>query len=381
MKILVVSHEFPPIGGGGANACFFLTREFARQGHQVSVITAKYMQQKEEEVTQENVRVYRVNCIRKNKEKSNFVEMFTFLCNAWIQADKLCRNECFDICLTFFGIPSGPISLHLKKKYNLPYIVRFGGGDIPGAQKRFKYVYKLLAPEVRRIWREASGLIANSEGLKARAQYFSNEYEIQVIENGVDNQFFQPDDSETQTDEIKILFVSRLIEGKGLQYLIPQMELIAQDVLEGCGKKVQLVIVGDGPYRKQLENIVQETHANQYVSFEGRKNKEEVRNYYKEADIFVLPSLSEGMPNVVLEAMSSGLPIVMTPCEGSKELVENNGIISSLENLSDNLINMCIDENMRRTMGLASLKRVEERFQWNGIAERYLSLLEEKARK
>ena len=381
MKILVVSHEFPPIGGGGANACFFLTREFVKQGHEVTVLTAKYMDQAEEEITDEQVRIYRVKCLRKNKEKSNFPEMFTFLFNAWFKAEKLQAENKYDICLTFFGIPSGPIALHLKNKYGLPYIVRFGGGDIPGAQKRFKYVYKVLAPTIRKIWREAGGLIANSEGLKLRAQNFDDNYTIDVIENGVDNQFFIPDSEKTETDTIKILFVSRLIEGKGLQYLIPQMELIAHNVFERCSKKVQLVIVGDGPYRKQLEEITADTHAEQYVSFEGRKNKEEVRNYYREANIFVLPSLSEGMPNVVLEAMASGLPIVMTPCEGSKELVEGNGIISSLEELSDNITKLCIDENLRKTMGLESVKRVKQRFQWESIARRYLLLLREKARK
>jgi glycosyltransferase involved in cell wall biosynthesis len=111
------------------------------------------------------------------------------------------------------------------------------------------------------------------------------------------------------------------------------------------------------------------------VNFEGRKNKDEVKLYYQDADIFVLPSLSEGMPNVVLEAMASGLPIIMTPCEGSKELVTDNGIITSLDDLKDNIIKLCSDKYMRIEMGHKSLERVKTNFQWESIAGRYMEVL------
>ncbi len=93
------------------------------------------------------------------------------------------------------------------------------------------------------------------------------------------------------------------------------------------------------------------------------------------ADLFVLPSLSEGMPNVVLEAMASGLAIVMTPCEGSRELVTDNGIIASLDGFSEALLRVCVDEEERIRMGHNSLRRVEAHFRWESIGERYLSVL------
>lgn len=144
MKILILSHEFPPIGGGGANACFFLTREFAQKGHQVTILTAQFADLPHSEITKEGARIMRVPCRRMNKEKSSFLEMFSYLIRAWKQAEQLVKKEKYDICLTFFGIPSGPLALHLKRKYKLPYVVRFGGGDIPGAQKRFRYLYLIL---------------------------------------------------------------------------------------------------------------------------------------------------------------------------------------------------------------------------------------------
>ncbi|MDE5697164.1 MAG: glycosyltransferase family 4 protein [Lachnospiraceae bacterium] len=377
MKILIISHEYPPIGGGGANACFFLTREFAKKGHQVTVITAQFENLAHCEATGEGARIIRVPCRRGNKEKSSFSEMLSYLLSAWRRADALLKKEKYDICLTFFGIPSGPLALHLKRKYQLPYVVRFGGGDIPGAQKRFKYLYAMLAPVVRAIWKNASHLIANSEGLKKRALAFEDRYAVDIIENGVDNLFFVPDGREKEAEAVVILFVSRLIEGKGLQYLIPELPGIQESVRQKTGRGVRLVIVGDGPYRTALEELTAGAGARELVRFEGRKDKEQVQRYYQAADLFVLPSLSEGMPNVVLEAMASGLPIIMTPCEGSKELVTDNGIIASLKNLPEALIRVCADERERRAMGQNSLRRVESHFRWESIGDRYLSVLED----
>ena len=375
MKILIISHEYPPIGGGGSNACFFLARQFAQNGNDVDILTAMYEGLPETERTEFGVNIYRVKCKRKNKEKSSFAEMLSFLCGAWRKAEKMAKENHYDKCLVFFGIPSGPIALHLKKKYGLPYVVRFGGGDIPGAQKRFKYVYAVVSPILRRIWEKADSLIANSEGLKERAQRFENRYEISVIENGVDDRFFAPSEEKEENSTLKILFVSRLIEGKGLQFVIPKIKDINAQVFKERKKSVKLFIVGDGPYRGELEKITRESAAEDIVSFEGRKNKDEVRLYYRDADIFILPSLSEGMPNVVLEAMASGLPIVMTPCEGSKELINGNGIISKTEEFDKALVKMCISDDERKRMGQASRKLVEKHFLWEAVAQKYLALM------
>ncbi len=381
MKILIISHEYPPIGGGGANACFFLTREFAGRGHLVTVITAQYADLAPHETTGEGARIVRVPCRRANKEKSSFPEMLSYLCSAWKYADALLKKESFDICLTFFGIPSGPLALHLKRKYRLPYVVRFGGGDIPGAQKRFRYLYAVLAPAVRAVWKNAGRLIANSEGLKMRALAFESRYAVDIIENGVDNSFFVPGQCEKRADRLTVLFVSRLIEGKGLQYLIPELPRMQERVQRETGRALQLVIVGDGPYRAALEELTARTGAQALVRFEGRKDKEQIRRYYQTADLFVLPSLSEGMPNVVLEAMASGLAIVMTPCEGSRELVTDNGIIASLDGFSEALLRVCVDEEERIRMGHNSLRRVEAHFRWESIGERYLSVLGDSVKK
>lgn len=375
MKILIISHEFPPIGGGGANACYFLTKEYVELGHEVVIVTAAYKDLPTEE-TINGVRIIRVKAKREKEDKSTFLEMFSYLFSAYKYVDRLCKKESFDVCQVFFGIPSGPIGVHLKRKYRIPYVVRFGGGDIPGAQKRFAVVYKLLSPFIRNIWKNASALIANSEVLRERALGYESRYPVEIIPNGVDVEFFtkgnhQVNKSEIYGDSAKnILFVSRLIKGKGLQHIIPRMS----DIYDLTGAR--LTIVGDGPYREELEKLTSDTNNSNYVSFVGKKNKQELYPYYSEADLFILPSESEGMPNVVLEAMSMGLPIVMTPCGGSKELIEGNGVITDIDSFVDNIVTLLRDESLRMVYGNNSEARVRELFGWRKAADAYISLME-----
>jgi len=385
MNILIVSQEYPPIGGGGSNACMFLKSEYLRRGHKVTLVTARFKDQPlHERLSVTNLSlaaddpeaamdIYRVRCKRKYKEHCTFTEMLDYVLKAIPVCSKLVKKEHFDVCMVFFGIPGGVAGWYLKKRYKLPYIVRFGGGDIPGFQERFKAVYKVLGPFVKQIWKEASGLVANSSGLRDFALNFCDKYRIDVITNGVDVASFSPGqrDEHDTSKEVRLLFVSRLIERKGLQFLIPHLSRIEKE----CERSVTLTVVGDGPYRETLEDMARSAGVQDKVFFEGQRDKKELPGYFARADIFVLPSMREGMPNVVLEAMAGGLPIVMSACEGSKELVDGNGYIAG-DDFAATLIK-AINEGKLREMGDLSKKRAGEIFSWENVAERYLELMEQ----
>lgn len=371
MKILAISHEFPPIGGGGANACYFLTKGFVGKGHDVTLVTANYQGMPESE-TINGVRVIRVNSKRAHKEHCSFKEMLSYLLKAYPVANKLQKREKFDVCLVFFGIPSGPIGYMLKKKYKLPYVIRFGGGDVPGFQERFTKVYKIIAPAIKLIWKNADALIANSQGLKDMALDFYDRKPFDIIPNGVDTDVFFPVEREAG-EEFRILFVSRLIERKGLQFIIPQLK----EIQSSTDQKIKLIVVGDGPYRETLEQIAKGNQVYDMIEFVGQKDKSEIVPYYQNADLFILPSAKEGMPNVVLEAMACGLPIIMTPCEGSAELVSNNGYIVSEDDFKEKIEYLLKNKFECEKFGKNSKSIVEQKFKWNKIVQEYLKALDE----
>lgn len=370
MRILVVSHEFPPLGGGGANACYYLSKGYVEAGNEVIIVTAHYEGLPYRETVNGAV-VLRVKAKRKNREHCSFSEMASYLSAAFPVINKLLKQQKFDICQVFFGIPSGPLGYWAKKRYKVPYVIRFGGGDIPGAQERFDKVYKLISPFLKIIWKNADALVANSEGLRQRALGFYDKIGISIITNGVDTDYFVPSHrTEKDNSEIKILFVSRLIEGKGLQFVIPRLG----EIIQSIDKKIRLIVVGDGPYKEFLEKLTFKHNMTEYVIYEGYKEKELLLQYYQNADIFILPSKQEGMPNVVLEAMSCGLPVVLTPCEGAKELISDNGIIVRQKEFVDALIELLQDELAMERMAVASRNKALKEFSWNSSVKKYLEL-------
>jgi len=372
MNILIVSHEYPPVGGGGANACLNLTKEYSKLGHQVTVITVWYNGLKEEE-KYERIHIIRLKSKRKYLEHCSFIEMLDYLCKAFYASNISVKEERYDICQVFFAIPSGPIGYYLKKRYKVPYVIRFGGGDIPGFQERFQCIYKLIAPFEKIIWKNADALVANSIGLKKLACDFYNKKRIEIITNGVDKKLYDGHKEIVNNRKIRLLFVSRLIERKGIQFILPKLAEIDQK----SEKEVTLTIVGDGPFRAELEKIAEEKGVSGLANFVGQKEKGELSNYYYNSDIFILPSKKEGMPNVVLEAMACGLPVIMTPCEGSTELIQGNGFIATIEDFAERIVELCRDDDLRNRMGKRSKEIIEEQFGWERIAGKYEKLFRE----
>ncbi len=149
--------------------------------------------------------------------------------------------------------------------------------------------------------------------------------DIFVIPNGIDLEKYSnmPKNSK-QVNGKTILFVGRLHPVKGVQYLIEAMAITHQEMPD-----VKLIIVGEGIEREKLEGLTKQLDLKGCIQFVGRVPQEKIPLFMQQADIFVLPSLAEGFPNVLLEAMACGLPIVATRVGGIPEIIEDgrNGFL------------------------------------------------------
>lgn len=383
MKLLLISHEYPPVGGGGANDCIHLANQFAGRGHEVHVLTVQFAGNAREETSHGGrMKVFRVPAKRAYVEHSTFFEMLDYLAKARQKAYRLCASENYDICLCFFGLPGGVLAHELKRKYGLPYVVRLGGGDIPGGQDRFKVLYKVLSPRLKEIWRCADALVANSEGLRETARDFCSQYEIRVITNAVDTEEFKPVQAEDRDesgdgDGIRLLTVCRLLEGKGIQDVIPHLRRIERETQ----KRIHWTIAGDGPYRGELEKLAEIYAVTDRITFLGHQTKGALPGIYRRADLFVFPSHHEGMPNTVLEAMASGLPVIMREdCQSADELIRGNGIASA--DFAADLQKMVAgDKTLLKQMGEKSREIILNHYTWNQITDQYEALLADIKRK
>ena len=222
----------------------------------------------------------------------------------------------------------------------------------------------------KKVWGKANVVIANSKGLKDLALKTAPEQTIEVMYNGVDVDFFKP--LEKKENIFTIVSTSRLISRKGISYLI--------DAFIDLNKKidnVKLIIVGDGDLKSDLRDKVKENGINDKVEFWGKVEKKDIIKAYQKSDVFVLPSLNEGMSNSLLEAMACGLAVIATDVGGTKELVdESNGVIiekKSSDDIFKALEKLQNDDELLKSMKNNSRKKTEL-MSWNNMADKYLEL-------
>jgi glycosyltransferase involved in cell wall biosynthesis len=219
--------------------------------------------------------------------------------------------------------------------------------------------------------RRAETMIAPSRYL---ARWISHwgvpEKKIAVIYNAVELTSFLPSSVPLSTP-IKLVTVGRLVPWKQVDHLI---EAVAE--CDGVG----LVVVGDGPERERLEKLVSNRDLTDRVYFAGQRSKQETLSLMAACDLFVLNSTYEGLPHVVLEAMSVGLPVVATAVGGTPEVVhdgDNGVLIAPTANglLSKTLLKLISSPAERQRLANGA-KRTVKRFQPSAMVEETQAVLQ-----
>jgi glycosyltransferase involved in cell wall biosynthesis len=364
--MLMLNYEFPPLGGGAGNANRYILKELARYPDlRIDLVTASTDRYRREQFS-ENIRIHYLNINKKDGslQYQTDRDLLIYAWKAYRYSRKLIKEYQYDLCHAFFGIPCG----YLAMKLGLPYIVSLRGSDVPFYNRRFYWPDRLFFRYLsKKIWRKAHKVIANSAGLKELAQSACPGQEIDVIGNGVDLQEFCPADENKKEvgGKIRLISVGRLIERKGYRYLIEALKDLPD---------VDLQLIGEGNLRKELEEL-----AFKYgipVQFLGNISHQHLPRYLLQADIFVLPSLNEGMSNSVLEAMACGLPVITTDTGGSKELVQGNGFLVKKGDAQDlrRAIEIFIrDKSLIGVMGKKSRENAEK-MSWRGVVAAYSEL-------
>lgn len=370
MHILILNSEYPPIGGGASNASAHIARELVRLGQQVTVVTSTFKDQPRDEA-QDGVRILRLPARRAQADRSTTIEQLSFMLSSTVRGFGLVRRLKPDIVLAFFGAPSGVAAWIWSFFFKLPYIVSLRGGDVPGFRPYdFRRQHQLLAPLLRQVWRRAAAVVANSAGLRQLGAAFEDRVEIKVIPNGVDLEKFQA--PQRQWTPVRMLFVGRIVHQKGLDLLLQALSQLGD-------RNWQLDFVGDGPRVEKLTQLAAQLGLADRVNFRGWLSRAELPSALSAANLFVYPSRHEGMPNAVLEAMASGLPVLSTRIAGNEELVtEETGVLvpsNDPDALRAALEALLPDAAGRERMGAAARKRAAAEYSWQRIAQAYLDLM------
>ncbi len=314
MRILVLVHEYPPVGGGGGRVAQQICQGLAARGHEVRVLTAHHGTLPRQEGATGLV-VYRLPSCRRTPYKADLRAMACYVAQAVRYGWRLARRWRPHVLHAHFAVPAGAAAWVLSRLLGRPYVITAHLGDVPGGvpektQRWFRWVYPLTIP----IWRQAAAVTAVSQHTRALAQAHYRDVAVEVIPNGVDVERLRP--ARVRVHEPpRIVFAGRFTRQKNPQAVVRALAQV--DDLPW-----QATLIGDGPLRPAVETLLAETGLTARVTLTGWITPEAVLEIFERSDLLFMPSQSEGLPVVGLQALAKGLAIIASQVGGFTDLVE-----------------------------------------------------------
>ena len=288
---------------------------------------------------------------------------------------RIYREQGFDLIDAHYVYPDGFAAAMLGRALGIPVVISARGSDI-NLYRDMRVIRWFLSYALNRARR----VIAVCQALKdAMVDLRIAEDKIAVISNGVDTAKFLPIPRKDARRELGlpmekkiVLSVGGLIPRKGFHLLIKAMHLLTRKDERG---NLLLVIAGEGPYRKQLEDLASSLNVKESVVFTGSIAHQELYRWYNAADVFCLASSREGWPNVIMESLACGTPVVATSVWGTPEIITSDEVGFLVEQNEHDIagkITLALSKAWQRDV----ITNHAREHSWNSVAQRVMSVFE-----
>jgi len=375
---LVVPHFYPAYGGHE----YYLSRELARMGHQVSIFTSDFMPVRYfrkptrtfpgTELTGDGVTVTRIRATIDVEGLPIFDPRGSL---ADFGPDVVQGTE--------FYHPSSYLSFLASAKEGVPYIFAQHMYEPPQGARglAWKGLSFTLGSQMRR---GSSRVIAISTAAKSLLVSLGvPDGKIAVIPLGVDTSVFNTaTESSTLREELGlegstvILFIGRMEDVKGVDVLLAAFSMVRKN-----HPSTRLLLVGGGAQKARYEALASDLGVSSSTTFVGAVSREMLPRYLDLADVFVLPSLKEPFGLVGLEAMAKGKPVVASAVGGIPDFVgPETGLLvkeGSPKELAAAIERLATDPSLRARLGAAGRSLVGQRFSYTRVAERTIEVFED----
>jgi glycosyltransferase involved in cell wall biosynthesis len=372
MKIcMLISTPFPPMEGIGYYT-YNLSKKLIEKGHEVIVITRGNWKKTQRQVI-EGIDVIRVP----------FVPIYPFYLKIHgIFVNKVLKSLESQIDIVHIHMPLSPLaktSHPIITTVHTPMLTDF-------RQVKIKSIFSLFSkisarvisyPLEKKLIQTSDVVTTVSKSVtKELREFYLDSKTINVVENGVDEKFFYPKKEKSEKKIKYGMFAGRIDREKGLFDLVE------------CGKYIfkekpdfYFIIAGKGRDLNKLKNKTKKAGFQEKFIFLGQVDKENLVKLYQDATLFIFPSYHEGLPSVVLEAMSCGLPIIATDVRGNRDLIyhKENGIIipAGEPKKMAEAINMLLeDEKLREYLGKNARNTIIKKYTWDIAANKMLKCYE-----
>lgn len=282
-----------------------------------------------------------------------------------------------DIVNSHWMLMQGLTAALLQKSLGLPHISTIHAADLFALQSVAggNQVARFITKGSDHIFTVSSYIRSSLDSL------IGEESGAEVLPMGVDISRFSSDLAAAPSQSLALLFAGRLVEKKGVKYLIQAMQIVARQQ-PGCN----LLIAGDGPLRRDLEQQVKSLGLDEEVTFLGQISQTMMPSLYRKVNLVVVPSIvdsqgeTEGLPVVLLESLAAGKPVVASDVSGIADVVENsvNGFLVPPEEPTElaTKILLALDS----FQDIETSRRIREsvsRYDWKNVANRYAQVFSE----
>lgn len=313
--------------------------------------------------------------IKENRLRVLLIPLFIF--SELLLTIKLLREHHYDVIHAHWIVPQGLVAVFARTftRKRAAIVITSHGGDL------FALKGKVLTRLKRWITAQAAHLTVVSSTMKTNAARLNlkNEHDISVIPMGMDSKtMFCPPAS---PDKRKgLVFVGRLVEKKGLEYLLGAMPAVLQ-----AHPNERLTIVGDGPLKDDLSRLIKSLGISEAVKFTGSATNSEIPFYLQAATIAIFPSVvaaggdQEGTPVAIMEALACACPVIVGDYPGARDIIEHggNGLLVEQKSADDiaQAINFLLSNADERTrLGNTGRTSVVNDYDWDVISARFEQL-------
>lgn len=370
MKILQIVPYCLPYHGGQERYVYNLSKYLVRHGHDVEIVTSNYPHTRECE-TSEGIRITRHRCLARPLRNP--------LTPAFMTLTRESR-EC-DIVHTHNEHSTAAMAAaFFRNNRCAPLILTCHGQLIFGDHFRDTLEKAYSRTIGRRIFSRVDRIAVNSADDRDYVLSINDSVaeKIDILHNAIDPEFFDAVSGSNGTFDLSgrtnILYVGRLIRRKGLEWLIRAMAEVKRS---DDGRDVRCILVGDGEDREYFERLIREQGVEGSVVLAGDVSLDELVYLYRHADLFVLPSLSEVCPTVVLEAMYFGLPVVTTDIPGVRDHFAGCALLvppKDAGSLARAVQSVIDDKNTAVRLARAGHDLVAGKYIWSRVSKEYESI-------
>ena len=365
MKILrIISDLYPDVVGGLPLHAHEMSRLQAKSGHQVTTFTSRINGNPKTESV-DGYQIFRFNNTFKLLGNSASISLLRQLLKQ--------RNN-YDIIHAHSHLFFSTNMCALLRKLGSSPLVITNHGLV--SQTAPSWIQKIYTPTIAKwTFKAADGIICYTESEKSKlVELGITPDKISVIHNGIDASLFVPAEKKETTGQI--LWIGRFAPGKGVDYLIEGFNCLLQNHPD----VILLMIGGNGPHKEKYVQKIHELGLSDNVVFRDFVPNSEIPKIYQDSDVFVLPSINEGIPRTILEAMSSGIPVVCTELPQLVDIVNGCGILVPLRDsqaISDAISTILSDKSFAHELGQSGREKIIAHFSWEDTVDKTLLYYEE----